>query len=133
MMYPYGDSGGNQQRELAVDDVVGVAFLYPAPAFAAATGTISGTVSLNGVGIFASHLVVAEKDSGVVVVDGLSTPDGSYRIEGVPPGAYRVLALPLSGVYTLGNFVDWACGYASNQGTCTGIPSNPTSYTGTFR
>jgi hypothetical protein len=132
MMYPYGDTGDNQQRQLAVDDVVGAAFLYPTAAFAAATGTISGTVSLNGEGVFASHLVVVERDSGAVVVDGLSTPDGSYRIAGVPPGTYRVLALPLSAVYTLENFVDWACAYASNQAACTGIPQNPTNYTGTF-
>jgi len=132
MMYPYGDTGDNQQRELAVDDVIGVAFLYPATAFAAATGTISGTITLNGTGAFAAHVVVVDRDSGVVVVDGLSNPDGSYSIAGVPPGTYRVLALPLSGVYTLGNFVDWACAYASNQAACTGIPQNPTNYTGTF-
>lgn len=132
MMYPYGDTGGNQQRDLAVDDVVGVAFLYPAAAFETATGTISGAVTLDGRGVFAAHVVIVDRDSGVAVVDGLSNPDGSYSIVGVPPGAYRVLALPLSGVYTLGNFADWACGYASNQATCTGIPPNPTDYTGTF-
>jgi hypothetical protein len=132
MMYPYGDTGDNQQRNLGVDDVVGVAFLYPSAVFTAEMRTISGTVSLNGTGAFAAHLVVVERDSGVVVVDGLSTPDGTYRIEGVPPGTYRVLALPLSGVYTLGNFIDWACGYASDQAACTGIPQNPTDYTGTF-
>jgi hypothetical protein len=64
-------------------------------------------------------------DAGVVVGDGLSDPAASYSIVGVPPGTYRVLALPLSGVSIQGNLADWACEYASNQAACMGIPQNP--------
>jgi hypothetical protein len=132
MMFPYGEFGAGQQRVLAVDDVLGVAFLYPGPAFNTATGVLSGRVTLEGTGIFAAHVVAADKDTGEAVIDGLTNPDGIYDLIGVPPGTYHVLALPLSGVYDLSGFSGWVCGFASNTDTCTGFPQNPTDFTGAF-
>jgi hypothetical protein len=132
MMFPFGEVGSGQQRDLAVDDVVGVAFLYPADNFASVTGTISGTVSLDGSGVFAAHVIAVDRTSGAAVLDGLTSPDGTYQLVGVPPGNYNLLVQPLSGVYTLDNFSGWACGYASNPNDCTGFPQNPTNYTGKF-
>lgn len=157
VMYPFGDTrASNQQRNLAVDDIVGVAFLYPAPPFCpsgtttfnCSLGVIAGRITLNGAGIYASHVVAIDTSTGNAVVDSLTNPDGTYKLVGVPPGTYNVLALPLgpdanTGVYSLDNFSGWTCGFVPNAppccdparepATCTGqrLP-NPTNYTGKF-
>jgi hypothetical protein len=142
MMYPFGDTGTSQQRELGTDDVLGIAFLYPAPGFLARTGTVSGRVTSAGSAVFASHVVLVDKTTGVAVMDGLSAPDGSYRLVGVPPGRYKVLALPLAGPYSLQDFGGWACGFAQNAAPCCDpnadtqchgkVPPVLTSYNATF-
>jgi hypothetical protein len=129
MMFPFGDVGAGQQRTLAVDDVVGISFLYPASDFSIATGTISGTITLSGNGIFAAHVVAIDTATGAAAVDGLTNMDGTYKLVGAPPGTYQILVLPLapdanSGVYTLDDFSGWASGYSEK--------SYPTNYTGTF-
>lgn len=144
MLFPFGNTRATgQPRNLAVDDVLGLAFLYPASNFNNLTGIISGQITLNNSGIFASHVVAVDRNTGAAVVDGLTKPDGTYRLVGVPPGAYDVLVLPLSGVYTLDNFSGWSCGFdqtsppccdpATEPTTCTGSAlSPPTNYTGKF-
>lgn len=144
IMYPFGDAGGVQQRTLAVDDTVGVAFLYPAANFAPSTGTLSGKVIQSGSGIFAAHIIAVDATTGDAVVDGLTNPDGTYNLVGVPPRTYNLLVLPLSGVYDITDFGGWACGYDETQNAppccdpstdpnCKGKPvPNPTNYTGTF-
>lgn len=149
IMFPFGDTiASDQRRSLAIDDIVGVAFLYPLqPNFSASTGTISGTITLGGSGIYASHIVVTDAATGAAVIDGLTNPDGSYRLTGVPPGNYNVLALPLapdvfSGLYILDDFSGWTCGFGENappccdpqqDRSCTGMRlQNPTNYTGKF-
>src|SRR5207249_10542034 len=57
VMDPFGDTGSSQQRNLALDDTVGIAFLYPAAGFSTSTGIISGAITQNGTGIFGSHVV----------------------------------------------------------------------------
>jgi len=132
MMFPFGDFGVGQQRTLEVDDVVGAGFLYPAAAFGTMTGVISGTVTRGGTGLFAAHVVAVDKDTGEALVDGLTFPDGSYVLDGVPPGTYNILTLPVSGVYEIDSFSGWTCGFASDPSDCSGTPQNPTDYTGTF-
>ncbi len=150
VMFPFGDtSTTGVQRTLAVDDVAGIAFTYPATSFASLTGTISGQVTMSGSGIFASHVVVIDTATGDAVIDGLTNPDGTYKLIGLPPGTYNVVALPLapdvnSGIYTLSDFGGWSCGYAGTMETsppccdpsltsCSGAPEkNPTNYTGKF-
>lgn len=146
VMFPFGDTqSAGQQLALSVDDAIGISFLYPCTAnsttgsctgvFSTATGKISGTVSLNGTGVFAAHVVVVNASTGNVVTDRLTNPDGTYNLIGVPPGNYHVLALPLapnadSGILTLDNFSGWDCGYTDSA--CTTGPQNPTSYTGRY-
>ena len=136
VMFPFGDStAAGQQVQLATDDAVGISFLYPAGNFSTATGVISGKVTLSGAGVFAAHVVAVDASTGDAVVDGLTAPDGSYSLVGVPPGTYQILALPLApnsdtGVLTLDNFSGWDCGYADSG--CTTVPQNPTSYTGRY-
>ena len=86
---------------LAADDVTAISLLYPASGlaggFAASTGSITGQVVL-GTGTTATGVnlasVVALSATGVAI-SGMSNPDGTYRIDGVPPGQYRVYAHPL--------------------------------------
>jgi len=142
IMYPFGDTvSAGASRVLAIDDAVGVAFLYPSNNFASATGTISGQVTLTGSGAFAAHVIAIDAASGNAVVDGLTDTSGNYSLVGVPPGSYNVLALPLAGIYDLSHFGGWYCGFSPNSppccdpadNTCTGtqIP-DPTNYTGKF-
>ncbi len=148
VMFPFGDTrSSNQQRNLSVDDIMGVAFLYPSSAFSTATGILSGQITLGGSGIFASHVVAIDAKTGAAVLDGLTSTDGTYKLVGLPPGSYNVVALPLapdhkSGIYSLDDFGGWSCGYGENSPpccdpatdkTCTGTRlSNPTNYTGKF-
>ncbi len=86
---------------LAADDVTAISLLYPASGlmggYAASTGSITGQVAL-GSGATAKGVnlasVVALSATGVAI-SGMSTPDGTYRIDGVPPGQYYVYAHPL--------------------------------------
>jgi uncharacterized protein (TIGR03437 family) len=78
---------------LSPDDVAGLAMLYPAPGFLASTGTITGTVLLNGSGVNLASVVAVS--AGGVAISTLTNPDGTYRMGGVPPGSYYVYAHPL--------------------------------------
>ena len=144
VMFPFGDTtSAGQQLTLSADDAIGISYLYPCTSitgnctgiFSTATGVISGTVSLSGSGIFAAHVVAVNASTGNVVTDGLTSSDGTYKLIGIPPGNYFVLALPLapnsgSGILALDNFSGWECGYADSG--CTTVPQNPTSYTGRY-
>jgi hypothetical protein len=135
VMFPFGDStAAGQQIALATDDAIGISYLYPSSNFNTQTGTISGTVNLSGAGVFGAHVVAVDANTGNAVTDGISAADGTYRLI-VPPGNYRVLALPFSpdansGVLTIDNFSGWLCGYADSQ--CSTVLANPTSFTGRY-
>ncbi len=80
---------------LAADDVSGVSLLYPAGGYAASTGSITGQVfgAVSGVGVNLAS-VVALSTSGVAV-SGMTRPDGTYEIDGIPPGQYYIYVHPL--------------------------------------
>jgi hypothetical protein len=80
---------------LATDDVSGISLLYPAGGYAATTGSISGQVigAASGAGINLAS-VVALSTSGAAV-SGMTRPDGTYEIDGIPPGQYYIYAHPL--------------------------------------
>ena len=143
VMDPFGDTGSSQQRNLALDDAIGMAFLYPGSAFATATGVISGTITRNAVGIFGSHVIAVNAANGVATVDGLTDTQGNYSLTGLPPGDYNVLAVPLTGPSDITNFGGWYCGFSGNSEPCcdpstdsscsaTQAVANPTNYTGKF-
>lgn len=143
VMYPFGDTGLSGSRVLSLDDEAGIAFLYPASNFGQLTGALSGTISLGGSGIFAAHVIAIDANTGNAVIDGLTAPDGTYKLAGVPPGSYNVFVQPLAGPYTIDDFGGWSCGYdeAANAPPCCdpSTPSctgkgvtNATNYTGKF-
>lgn len=83
----------SKSRPLAADDIAGVATLYPTPAFLASTGVISGKVSASEAPLNLASVVALSADG--TAIGGMTQPDGTYRIEGLPPGEYRVYAHPL--------------------------------------
>jgi hypothetical protein len=106
---------------LGYDDVAALSRLYPAACQQVATGSISGTVSRSsGVGVFGAH-VFAESLSASqpfpetvrkTPIGTLTRPDGSYRIDGLPPDSYVVIAEPLEGPVTNDDFGSGSSGYA---------------------
>ncbi len=80
-------------RVLSADDIAGISVLYPTRSFQPSLGAIAGRVTLGGSGVPMAS-VVAIAPSGAAV-GALTGPDGSYRIEGLPPGSYGVYVQPL--------------------------------------
>ncbi|MEO8100628.1 MAG: matrixin family metalloprotease [Acidobacteriota bacterium] len=85
--------GTNKAHPLGADDVAGLAVLYPVPAYLATTGSIAGRVNVAGFGANLASVVALSLDG--TAVGSMSLPDGSYKIEAVPPGEYLVYAHPL--------------------------------------
>jgi uncharacterized protein (TIGR03437 family) len=80
-------------KPIDADDIAGLSVLYPANGFSQATGTLSGRVTANGAGVHMAS-VVAIRD-GYGAVSTLTNPDGTFEIDGVPPGSYFLYAHPL--------------------------------------
>ena len=86
-------SASTKATPLGADDIAGISNLYPANGYPAGTGSISGTVLLAGGGVNLAS-VVALSTNGTAV-SALTNPDGTYRIDGIPPGQYYVYTHPL--------------------------------------
>lgn len=80
------------QRELDPDDIAGARALYPQ---GIATATLAGSVRVGGLPAFGAHVVAVSADGPVVST--LTLPDGTYRMESLPPGSYTAYAEPLDG------------------------------------
>lgn len=85
--------GTTKAKPLASDDIAAISLLYPTRGFQSAVGSISGRVTLAGTGVNLAS-VVAIPPTGTAV-STLTNPDGTYRIEGIPPGQYFVYVHPL--------------------------------------
>lgn len=78
---------------LSPDDVAGISLLYPAQTFPTSTGSIAGTVSLNGSGVNLASVVALSANG--TAIGAMTNLDGTYAITGLPPGQYYVYAHPL--------------------------------------
>jgi hypothetical protein len=77
-------------RTLSDDDRAGVHALYSS---GEGFGTINGTISdAKGTPAGGAHVWAEDIQTGKVVAGNLSLTDGSYRIEGLPSGEYRLVA-----------------------------------------
>lgn len=75
-------------RTLSDDDRAGVRALYDSQAgFGAITGAIEGAESARS-----AHVWAEDPATGKVIAGSTTLPDGSYKIEGLPPGQYRLIA-----------------------------------------
>ncbi|HSR07095.1 MAG TPA: matrixin family metalloprotease [Bryobacteraceae bacterium] len=86
---------------LAADDISAISLLYPATGlnggFLASSGIIGGQVTVGGAratGVSLASVVALSPTTGVAV-SGMTFPDGTYEIVGVPPGQYYVYVHPL--------------------------------------
>lgn len=109
-----GASGVSPEAGLSEDEVAALRFLYPANGVS--TGTISGTVRLNGSGILGAA-VIADDANGNIAGGIVTRADGSYDIAGLNPGIYHVRVAPLdpanSGTEKLLRGADIAFEYAN--------------------
>jgi hypothetical protein len=85
--------GVTKASPLDADDRAGIALLYPAPEFRSKFGSISGRVVRDGAGVALASVVAISANGSAVST--LTHPDGTYRIEGIPPGSYFLYAHPL--------------------------------------
>ena len=85
------------ERNLALDDLAAVGFLYPFADTPATTGSLSGTVQKpGGAPVFGAHVVAQRLPEGTPVSD-ISVTGGQWRIDALPPGQYQVYVEPLDG------------------------------------
>lgn len=82
----------SRTRPIDLDDVAALSLLYGKTAYAATVGSISGQVLSNGLPV-ALASVVALTATGPAV-STLTNPDGTYRIDGLPPNQYWVYVHP---------------------------------------
>jgi Matrixin len=93
-MSTYITRSTTKSMPFAGDDVAGISLLYPTPGYLAGTGSITGQVTLNGGGVNLASVVAISPTTGVAI-SNLTNPDGSYRIDAVPPGNYLLYVHPL--------------------------------------
>jgi Matrixin len=97
-MSTYVTRSTTKSMPLGADDIAGVSLLYPTPTYLASVGSIAGKVTLNGGGVNLASVVAISPITGVAI-SNLSNPDGSYEIDGIPPGPpgnyYLVYVHPL--------------------------------------
>ena len=83
----------NRARPLDADDIAGVSLLYPAGGFPAGFGSISGQVTMSGQPVHLASVVAILPNGSAI--SSLTRPDGTYEIDGLPPGTYYVYVHPL--------------------------------------
>lgn len=103
VMFPFAPP---VEQTLSYDDLAGISALYPKGSPDVPTGTVSGTVTLNGSPVFGAHVYVNSETANEPFasfgvrkspIGTLSFPDGTYSITGVPADSYTVIAEPLNG------------------------------------
>lgn len=83
----------SRSKPLTSDDIAAISLLYPARNFAQNTGSVSGRVTMSGAGVNLASVVAISPNGAAIST--LTNPDGTYRIDGLPPRQYFVYAHPL--------------------------------------
>lgn len=84
----------SRARPLDADDIASISDLYGAPGWNAAYGSISGTVQFTNNQPVSLASVVAISATGPAI-SALTNPNGTYTINGLPPGSYQLYIHPL--------------------------------------
>jgi hypothetical protein len=100
VMVPYAAASQLDQRTLSYDDIAGVMEIYPKNL--PPVGKVKGSIQSGTGPVFGAN-VVAVDSTGTAVVSTLSQVDGTYTLQFVPPGTYRVYAEPLDNPVTPAN------------------------------
>jgi uncharacterized protein (TIGR03437 family) len=72
---------------ISADDIAGISVLYPNANFAQ-FGSITGSVTAGGTGVHMASVVAIQ--TGMDAISTVTNPDGSFRMDGVPPGKYAI-------------------------------------------
>ncbi|HLY19248.1 MAG TPA: IPT/TIG domain-containing protein [Bryobacteraceae bacterium] len=83
----------NRAWPLDADDIASISLLYPRGGFPTGYGAINGQVTMNGNGVHLASVVALMPNGSAV--SSLTLPDGTYEIDGLPPGNYLVYVHPL--------------------------------------
>jgi uncharacterized protein (TIGR03437 family) len=75
----------NLSRPLDSDDIAGISVLYPNASFAQ-FGSIAGRITVAGQGASFASVVAIRPGAGAV--SAVTNLDGTFRIDGIPPGQY---------------------------------------------
>lgn len=102
-------------RTLSEDDRAGARALYGSRERANPRGSIAGTISYHaGAPAFGANVWAEEVTTGRVSASNITLANGAYRIDGLLPGNYRVIAEPLNGSV-------YASEIASQRGAYAGL------------
>ena len=95
VMFPIAFSSGSVAgRALRPDDIAGISDLYPAGS-TPRTGSVSGRVTKNNVGVFGAHVVALHLDTGALVGNFSLDAAGRFVISGLEPGPHLIRVEPL--------------------------------------
>jgi hypothetical protein len=96
VMFPIAFPTGNiDDRSLEADDAAGVSDIYANTAFNRDTGSISGSVTENGRGLFGAHVVAHHVGTGAMHATFSLSPGGGFVLAGLSPGVYVLRAEPI--------------------------------------
>lgn len=96
IMFPIAFTPGNvSDRTVLPDDVAAVIDLYGTTTAKESTGSISGTVTKNGRGVYGAHVVAFSPESGALVGGFSLNASGEFVIAGLEPGPYILRVEPL--------------------------------------
>ena len=80
-------------KAVDADDIAGITLLYPKAGALAQFGSITGRVIINGQPVHLASVVAIRPAASAIST--LTQPDGTYRIDGLPPDTYWVYTHPL--------------------------------------
>jgi hypothetical protein len=105
-------------RSLSEDDRAGVSAIYGARLGSGVRGSIAGTISFSsGAPVFGANVWAEDLATGRVMASNITLANGSYQIEGLQPGSYRVFTQALGGLVS-------AAEIASARGAYAGLLIN---------
>lgn len=101
-MFPRGGDFDFAFNRLSWDDVAGINSTpaYRLPGLSHITGRIEGRILLEGEPVFGAS-VSAIDESGIAIAGAVTSPDGSFTIENLPPSRYFLYVEPLDGPMTV--------------------------------
>jgi hypothetical protein len=96
VMFPIAYPAGNiEDRTPEADDVAGITDAYSFTSSARNTGSIGGTVTLNGAGVFGAHVTAFNTRTSELIGGFTLDSSGNFMIGALPPGLYVVRVEPL--------------------------------------
>jgi uncharacterized protein (TIGR03437 family) len=106
-------------RSLSEDDRSGVRAIYGLRPGTDTRGAITGVITnSSGAPVFGANVFAEEVTTGRVVASNITLSNGTYRIDGLLPGSYRVMAESLDGPVYAGEI-------ASQNGAYAGLMQSP--------